>query len=44
MSWYTHKFWRFALSPSTEGLMLDGDGIWAHAVCGVWLLVVRGGA
>ena len=36
MSWYKHKWWRFALSPSREGVMLDADGRWVHLVGPLW--------
>jgi hypothetical protein len=41
MGWYWSKWWRFATSPSREGIMLDDDGRWVHFVGPIWWLTTR---
>ena len=36
MGWYWGKWWRFATSPSRQGVMLDGDGRWVHVLGPLW--------
>jgi hypothetical protein len=36
MTWYWHKWWRFVLSPSRQGVMLDCDGRWVHVIGALW--------
>jgi len=42
MSWYTSKWWRFAVAPASDSTVSDSDGRWKHLVGSIWVLVERG--
>lgn len=43
MSWHKYKWWRFAISPTSNGgIVTDADGSWKGLCFNVWILIKRG--